>query len=1370
MAKIIKYASTLEQIKDSRFQTNDWSNLNNAVGGTTLSTNSTFTSRDGGKFVPAQLYAHDFDIDLPEQYILHNIDVEVKIKGSIPVKVPKCYFTYGFGGHPTTGTYGSDVFYDQPDANLSDSYNTINYNMNWSEITQYQMTEKKLESDVFGVVLQFDAPSTALNGTVNIEWIRVTIDYEEPEYIIEIDGKGKFTKDSWAAKYTHKVGWGSVLDVTIKVHSANSHITPNPKTVDVKIPLGLHIQQYSTSSGASFNPNTSKLSLDWSKGVSPYLNLKLHCRYGGLKELSVIGDNKIGSLSRYVFVEKGRLHGDDNVAISSRVVRRWYASEFFFVVRSITEDTDVLFDIHVDGRNMSDNRLVEWKFDKINSSDGVSFKESSGNHIAFNVPSDKEVEIHFSGVFLPKTTGDNFLVLETEDGGNTYEYQYTALEPYTYTAEVYSKDGNNIKWTNARLVTQVETGAYVYPTGVEDYDAYLIQDKPTLQVQRWDEIDYIGCVPLEQTHFKPKSTYKDTLLDTTYKNKTYMGKKGAIDETIALNVRLRPPQVSTMQGLVAMDKPVPINANHRCFESDALNHRGWAELYGIVTEPVGNNGLWYECQLSVKYITHNLNTRFLINKGSRISDYFLPELMTVVQNYGDDISEKFFIETNGGFTYNKSGTDYHMRNMFSLPYGRKFKVKGMNKLSIKSQVNFNWYSTRNVENTENRMSRIIKLIDAESGNAVLEYEYYDIDFSRTYEYNCRVICRVLHKGAYKTILNRNLILNYDAEDDPLDSGSLANYGSELIFKINNDKVTIQDCGLSGKELYIEDIDIQNGQYYFDVEFANQNIEHDSVDIINWLDIEVQELDYTSLYSNFYKNILVSPFPVPNKDVVFTRDSEEGTIYYLLDDGTECSYMINPYYQYHCGVDLQSKEGISIFNLDNNYKVIYIVNGLVKLGINRYTGRMTLYKYDKYSKQYIPTNVLQLTKYEDMNINSFTDDKLELQVSDTILTMWRGRPYIHIAHETEDILFNNKFTKIYADGVGDGTSNVTKMWNLIDTTNLLPQCLASEKYLDANCWDITESDVDDWSYLVTIDIRQNGGLADNSIISADFHLYDPSNTTMNFIIDGKVVDGVVHEGEGGETHRVYYKFRTEGTHTIRAVYYKQGNYYLSQKVPINIVDNGYSITPLFPSTMYYMQDDFIAKLTYAKNPVPNDEITFYVNGLTYAKPTDENGIARLNNRLPPNAESQGRSQEYDSDDNVYNVHMQHSEGGNIVATADKQTKILKGAVSITLETYDRNNNKMSGTRVKQGGYVKAIFTNNLDPEDDDIEPNEIYLKNKPVTLSINGREYARVTNNTGEARLNINLLPQSYDLKIAFGGDMQYNGTIKNYELKVEANE
>ena len=157
-------------------------------------------------------------------------------------------------------------------------------------------------------------------------------------------------------------------------------------------------------------------------------------------------------------------------------------------------------------------------------------------------------------------------------------------------------------------------------------------------------------------------------------------------------------------------------------------------------------------------------------------------------------------------------------------------------------------------------------------------------------------------------------------------------------------------------------------------------------------------------------------------------------------------------------------------------------------------------------------------------------------------------------------------------------------------------------------------------------------------------------------DGKVVDGVVHQGEEGETHRVYYKFRTEGTHTIRAVYYKQGNYYLSQEKTINIVDNGYSITPLFPSSMYYMQDDFTAKLTYAKNPVPNDDITFYVNGLTYSKPTDANGIARLNNRLPPNAESEGRSQDYDSDNNVYNVHMQHSTGGNIDATADKQTKI------------------------------------------------------------------------------------------------------------------
>ena len=1359
MVKKSYYATTLEQIKDDRFQTNDWTNLKDAVGGTNLSASSTYRKKDNVNFIPAQLYAHDFKIELPDQYIINNVQVEVKLKGTVDVQVPRCYFYYdGTIGH-IGASYSSNIYSDQPNKNIASSFTTPTYTMNWSQVTQYRLNKQRIESDLFGVILQFNEPTVKTNGTVSVEWIKVTVEYEEPEYRIEI--AGILCDRAFEAQYMCKKSHGSLVDVTIKVHSVNGHITPSPKTVQIDIPLGLHLNHYVEGYGVSFNPNTHELYIDWSEGVSPYLKLTLWCRYAGLKKISVIGDNDIGSLSKYLFVDKGYyLDADEDVLITSGEVRRWEYSDFHFVVKTINADgtADFTIDLDKNRRGTANNHLVECKLDTSLSSEGVSLIENAiqNDYVSFNVPPGEEVEIHFTCTYLPLRSGNFSLRLEANDSANIYYYDYTSAEPYDYIAEVLNHD---IKWTGGRLVSQIQTGAYVYPVGVHDLDCNLVQDKSTLVMSKWDDIDYIGCVPLEQTHFDPKSTYKDTLLDTSYKNKKYMGKKGVVDETISLNVRLHPPQVTTIQGLIGMDKPVPINTNHLAFEGDSLNHRGWAELYGITTDNTGNNPHWYKCQLSVKYITHNLNTRFSINKGSRISDYFLPELMTTVHEYGDDLGDNFYVETNGGYIYSRSATDYHMRTMLSLPSGKRFKINGMERLSIKSQVNFNWYSTRNTSNVQNNMSRIIRLVDAETNNAVLEYEYYDVDFSRTYEYTCRVICRVLHKGAYKTILNRNLVLNYDSEYNPTEAEGMPVYGSELIFKINNDKVTIQDTGMSGKELYIEDIDIQNGQYFFDVEFTNLNDMNDlqAPDINNFVDIQMQELDYTSLYSNYYKNILVSPFAVPGKDIVFTRDSEEGTIFYLLDDGTECSYMVNPYYQYHCGVDLQSRDGISIFNLDNNYKTVYIVNGLVKIGINRYNGRATIYKYDKYHKEYVLVTNMQFVKYDDININSFTDDKLEMQVSDTVITMWRGRPYIHFAHETEDILFTDKFTKVYADGVGSKSSNMTQLWNLVDTTNLLPVCVASEKLLDSSCWYIESSNISNWDdSLVSVYVGVNGGLATETSLFAD---YSGDWDSMHFIIDGYYFEGST-EGPFPEpgTHYTNYQFTSTGIHKVRAVYYYGTEYHISPEINVEIEDNAYQITPLFPSTMYYMQNDFTAKLTYCGVPQVGETITFYVNGLSYPKETNAEGIATLNNRLPPNDE--------DDPDDKYKVYMNYYEN-ELLATARKDTKVMRGAVNIAIKGYDKNGNAVEGSnKVKQHGYVNVRFTNNLDSNDDDIDPSDIYLKNKQVMLSINGREYPRITDNNGRVRLNINLLPQNYDLNVSFSGDGQYKGTVKSFELTV----
>lgn len=59
-----------------------------------------------------------------------------------------------------------------------------------------------------------------------------------------------------------------------------------------------------------------------------------------------------------------------------------------------------------------------------------------------------------------------------------------------------------------------------------------------------------------------------------------------------------------------------------------------------------------------------------------------------------------------------------------------------------------------------------------------------------------------------------------------------------------------------------------------------------------------------------------------------------------------------------------------------------------------------------------------------------------------------------------------------------------------------------------------------------------------------------------------------------------------------------------------------------------------------------------------------------------------------------------------------------------------------------------------------------MKNVVITLTVNGVSYTRVTDSNGQARLNINLLSNTYDLQVSFGGSNLYQPLVKNFELVV----
>lgn len=1365
MPVVTKYASTVEALTDSRHGSEDWTGLVNAIGNTNTSAVSYCGVRNNQKFTPKELFAHDFDFDISNASKINSITVEVQMgcANNVDIENPTCNMYYG-NGKPS-GNYVESKAYRNPIevySKMSHYSNIIHYEEN-STYIKLNVTPDVIERDIFGVILTFKEPISESIGKITVDWVRITIDYTGPEYGIILHG-GLYASEIKAISFDKgMVG----EDVTFEFHCFNqtNYWNENLAPLKLSLPFGLHFisaEAHASNDGVtSFNSNTMEWNVAKKAGAVSYLTVKCKRRTVGVKEVNLSADwynisGYINTLKNGIYDHSGT-GSDDQIVISSTDIRKGAESTFYFSVRTLNPDQTADFDIFTNYPDQGD-KFVKWDLDKTLSTRGVSINDTSSNYISFNTPSGTDiVDIHFSLTFVPHNVGDATLKIEAEDSTNDYFYDYTVLDPFVYVIDLVSHDG---VWKGGRLISEIETGSYILPCHTAEYDRNIVMKKPTLRAWKYEDIDYIGCVALEHTHFEPKSKFKDKLLDNSYKNKKYMGKQGIIDEDITLNVRLHPHQVSTIQGLIGIDKPVPIDANHLCFEGDALNHRGWVELTGIETEET--NPHWYKCEIDVAYITHNINCRFKIEKGSKVSDYFLPNLLEDTHKSGDDISEYCDISTSGFYEYDEDATlnlvnpqyyvhdsdtifdssmtyfdsllDYTRRNMVQLDNGQSVRFRTREPLNIKSIVAFNWDSTRLDTNAYNNLARIIRLVDGGTGNTVFEYEYYDIDYSYTNAYPSRVIARTFYKGAYKTILNREINLHCNVEYDASNSDDVDTYGSEILFELNGNILTLTDRGLTGKEVYLDDIKLSNGEYYFEVEFTNNNHVVNAGVVQNFFDLSIKELIFTSDYSQYYNNILVSPFPIPDRKVIFNRECEDGTLWYVEDTGEETTYLLSPYYQYHCGVDLQSREGISIFNLNNSYQTVYMTNGLVKLGINRINGKLTLFKFDKTTDSWIHISNLQLTKYDDININNFTDDKLELQASDSIFTMWRGRPYIQVKHQTEDILFSDSYTSVYGEGVAGSTDTYPHMWSLVDKTNLLEECVASERKIKSRCLEVTESTSTDADLGAYLGCEPEVGLA----TPAEYEVYTSTRCDYYLFINNTLV-GALHDG----TYLFEHQYTEPGTYQVQGLAIDgHGNYEFTNIVSVTVVDDYYRLRLDFPQSMYFMEEDFKAYLTLGGEPVSGETIVFNANGYAYPRMTDSNGRARLNNRLPAG--------EY-----TINATYTDAEDG-LIAYADRKTRIKKGNVNFSLDH----------TTITRNNPIELTVTNNLDPESDEVEEGEQYVAKEPVVLHINGVAYPRITSSTGKASLMIRLPAGTYDLKVVYAGNGSYNSKLANYEVIV----
>ena len=202
--------------------------------------------------------------------------------------------------------------------------------------------------------------------------------------------------------------------------------------------------------------------------------------------------------------------------------------------------------------------------------------------------------------------------------------------------------------------------------------------------------------------------------------------------------------------------------------------------------------------------------------------------------------------------------------------------------------------------------------------------------------------------------------------------------------------------------------------------------------------------------------------------------------------------------------------------------------------------------------------------------------------------------------------------------------------------------------------------------------------------------------------------------------VMYKKTTDANGTARLnINLPQGNYIITAINPVNgeMHANNITVLPRIVEnndiTKYYKNDtQYTVKLIGDDgNPVGAGEVvTFNINGVFYNRTTDDNGVAQLNINLPP---------------------------GDYIITADYKGCKVSNNIKVLPVLSAEDLVKKYGT---PGQFVATLVDGQGNP-----------YEGQTVTFNINGVFYNKVTDNNGQAKLNINLPAGEYIITSSYNG-------------------
>nr|WP_302578241.1 hypothetical protein [Methanobrevibacter arboriphilus] len=573
---------------------------------------------------------------------------------------------------------------------------------------------------------------------------------------------------------------------------------------------------------------------------------------------------------------------------------------------------------------------------------------------------------------------------------------------------------------------------------------------------------FIGPIELKTNQGHDTSVTNNTsntLIKKQYKNRKLFGKTGDYDEQKSLHIILTKKQMVTLQGLVEMDRPFIINTCPNCPDDDPLNHRGYAIVHEIENMKY-INGDMAECDIKVQYIENNLTPLVNIQKGSKVNTNIVkPDISeTLIMDYYS-LVDNFIIENSGNFSYDSSELAWYNRpedesdtenrngsNKFELAANEEFKIRKELKDPTDISISFEHLIPNNEANFSNAV-RTITIKNKDTDEPVFTYEHinfrhkdYDYESDTPEELTtvneADVIATTYDNltGEETSILQDIIQYSYDIDreedEDYTTTGTYKGYwvGTKININIDDNILRLTDDGFTGTEINIDDLELEDVDYIleFETSYPLESLVYDN--LLTRCGIEITENVSTVQKKSMYSNMIVSPSPLSGRNLYFTRETEEGILYYYSHDGYNGTYITTPFTEYKNAVNLQNGNEADILSLANNPSVIVINNGLVKARFDRYYNTIHISKYREFKEYIPPTSTvsghykitkgwqdicnLRINDIRKISITKFTPDKIILNVGGTTWTLWRGRPFIEVIHTKKNIKIIDSFDTLW----------------------------------------------------------------------------------------------------------------------------------------------------------------------------------------------------------------------------------------------------------------------------------------------------------------------------------------------------------------------